>query len=442
MSEAGPPGWVVSAPHSGAGKTVVTLGILRALHRKGVRVQPAKSGPDFIDPQWHTRACDRRSVNLDSWAMRPELLWHLRGRMETATDLMLCEGAMGLFDGALTAGEHGDGSAADLAAQMGWKVLLVLDVSGQMQSAAAVALGLSRFRSDVEIGAVLLNRVASERHAHGCRLALDRLQIPVLGALPRSETMALPSRHLGLVQAGESMEEDRANRQLDAIADTIEAHVGLEPLLHRPCRKQATSGTARLACRPPAQRIAVALDEAFSFMYPHLLQQWQAAGAEVLPFSPLADQAPSERAELCWLPGGYPELHAAELASCEAFLLGLRRFARDRPVHGECGGYMVLGQRIVDGSGVAHRMAGLLSHESSFQRPRLTLGYRRAVLADNCPLGKRGERFRGHEFHYSVCSTGSGDQPLFSSVEGNGTTCMGSRRGPVSGSYLHYMDGT
>lgn len=425
------PGLIISATGSGAGKTTVMLGLLRCLAEDGVAVQPYKCGPDYIDPAFHRAACGRDSLNLDSWAMAPGMLGlHLAA----GGDLALAEGSMGLFDGVALPGETGTGASADIAALTGWPVVVVLDVSGQAQTAAAIAAGMARFRPEVRVVGVILNRVASPRHERLCRLGMAQAGLPVLGALPRRGDLAIPERHLGLVQAVEHPELDRAVAQYAAF---LREHLDLDAL-----KALATGGAAISAGplpRPPAQRIALARDAAFSFVYPHLIRAWSAQGAEILPFSPLADEAPPD-ADLCWLPGGYPELHAGTIAAAGNFLAGLRRFAETRPVHGECGGYMVLGEGLVDASGQRHAMAGLLGLTTSYEKRRMHLGYRLAELAASLPGFGVGARLRGHEFHYSTILS-QPDAPLARVTDAEGTLVpeTGSLRGSVTGTFFHLI---
>ncbi len=421
-------GLVVAGTRSGSGKTTVALGLMRALARRGRRVQGFKCGPDYIDPAFHAIATGRPSFNLDSWAMPPGLLADLVARHPA--DIAIVEGVMGLFDGV-----GGRGATADLAALLRWPVVLVLDVKGQTETAAAIAAGCARYRDDVEIAGVILNRVASARHLALIQPALERIGLKLFGAIAQDERLRLPERHLGLVQAGETVEIEH---RLEAMADALAASVDLDAV-------EAGAATAVLPAAkftpvpPPGQRIALAQDRAFSFIYPHLLEQWRAAGAEILPFSPLQNEAPAPDADAVWLPGGYPELHAGTLAGARRFLNGLREAAgRDAPVHGECGGYMVLGEGIVDGDGARHAMAGLLRLETSFARRRLHLGYRRARLQADCALGGQGSEVVGHEFHYaSILSTG--DDPLVDCRDANDMPVAeaGARRGSVSGTFFH-----
>ncbi len=429
------PGLIVAAPRSGAGKTTVTLALLAALKRRGIGVQAAKAGPDYIDPRFHEAATGRPSFNLDSWAMEPALVDALLRANVAQAELLVVEGAMGLFDG-IPAAPLRSGATADLAARLGLPVLLVIDVAGQSQSAAALLRGFASHDPTVRIGGAVLNRLGSERHRKFVADAIAPLGIPVLGAIPRDPTLALPERHLGLVQAGEH--NDLAAR-LAQLAELAERHMDLDGIkaLAAPPRLSPAQPIATL--QPPGQRIALAQDEAFSFVYPHVVDGWRRAGAAIAAFSPLADEAPPEDCDSCWLPGGYPELHAGRLAAAERFRLGLARFAETRPVHGECGGYMVLGERLEDADGVCHLMAGLLGHATSFAQRKLNLGYREARLLADSPLGKAGARLRGHEFHYAALIDAGNDDALVALADGAGTSlgASGGRRGHVTGTFFH-----
>jgi cobyrinic acid a,c-diamide synthase len=432
-------GLVIAAPRSGSGKTMLTLGLMRSYRNAGLTVAGAKCGPDYIDPAFHAAATGKPSLNLDSWAMSSALLGELGVAAAEACELILCEGVMGLFDG--VAGEPGrTGSSADVAAALGWPILLVIDATGQSQTAAAIVNGCASFDPRIKIAGVILNRVASPRHRRLASEAIEALGIPVFGALPRDEKINLPERHLGLVQAGETAGLDAA---LDRIAGFIEEHVDTGAVLS--CARGATAlacGGSSPALPPPAQRIAIARDEAFSFLYPHILAGWRKAGAEIAFFSPLADEPPPDHCDLCWLPGGYPELHAERLAVAARFIAGLRRFVETRPAHGECGGYMVLGQSLTDQVGHAHPMAGLLGASFSFAKRKLHLGYRHARLAGAHPLGPEGALLRGHEFHYATIETKSeGDAPFafVRDAHGGAEQAEGSRRGKVSGSFFHVI---
>ena len=425
---------LIAAPRSGAGKTTVTLALLAAFRRRGLTVRAAKCGPDYIDPAFHAEAAGAPCLNLDSWAMEPALLDSVAYEASSGADLLIVESAMGLFDGA-GAGAIGEGAAAELAVHLRLPVLLVLDVQGQAQSAAASVLGFASFDPRVRIAGIILNRVGSDRHRASVERAIGALDIPVVGAIPRDKAIHLPERHLGLVQA---LEHNDLELHLHRLAELAERNCdlariqGLAALLKVDPRSVA-------ALPPPGQRIALASDAAFAFMYPHVLGGWRRAGAEIVTFSPLSDEPPPEDCDACWLPGGYPELHAGTLANAGRFKAGLTQFAASRPVHGECGGYMVLGEGLVDAGGARHAMVGLLTHAMSFAERRLHLGYRAATLLQDCPLGVAGTRLRGHEFHYASLVEAGSDVPLAELFDAEGLDLgpSGGRRGRVSGTFFH-----
>jgi cobyrinic acid a,c-diamide synthase len=362
-------------------------------------------------------------------------------------EISVVEGVMGLFDGAAARGRCGSGTTADLASLLGWPVVLVLDVSGQTETAAAVALGCAGYRDDIKIAGVILNRVASERHFSLIAPAFERIKMPVFGAIHRDDRIALPGRHLGLVQAREVPAIDQ---RLDMLADIIDAAVDLNAIRQSarfakfvPATGDGRRDEAQRHLQPPGQRIALAQDLAFSFTYPHLLRQWRLAGAEIVPFSPLADEAPDAAADAVWLPGGYPELHAGTLASADYFRQGLRKLAgRSVPIHGECGGYMVLGRGLEDADGHKHEMTGLLGLETSFAKRKLHLGYRHARLRATCSLGTEGTAVFGHEFHYATTVSACGDS-LVDCYDASGAAVpeQGVRQGSTTGTFFHVIDG-
>jgi len=410
----------------------VTLGLLRAFRRRGVAVGSAKTGPDYIDPAFHAAATGGACVTLDPWCADAA---RLRARAMAATgELLVVEGAMGLFDGAPA--RHtplGQGSTADAAAALGLPVVLVVDAAKTAQTVAAVVAGLAGFRADVRVAGVILNRIGSPRHEAMLRAAVGTVA-PVLGAIPRAATLATPSRHLGLVQA---QERGDLERFVDGAADIVAAHCDLDAILA--LAEPVAAGAAPVRLAPLGQRIAVARDIAFGFAYPHMLADWRAAGAEVVPFSPLTDEAPNAQADAVFLPGGYPELHAGALASAPRFAAGMRA-ARDRGavIHGECGGYMVLGGGMVDADGARHAMLGLLDVETSFAQRRLHLGYRHMTPCAPLPWGGA---FRGHEFHYAT-TLGERGEPLFALRDSMDTDLgtAGLRSGTVTGSFAHIVE--
>ena len=432
-------GLILAAPASASGKTTLTLALLRHLRNSGRTIASAKAGPDYIDPAFHGAASGTPCLNLDAWAMRRETIAALVASLERRAELVLCEGAMGLFDGA---GQSGHGSTGDLAALTGWPVVLVVDVAGQAGSAAALLRGFMSHRPDVPVAGVIFNRVGGPRHAgmleNSVRTALPGL--PILGHVPRHAELALPERHLGLVQAAEHPDLDGF---LDRAAALVSAAIDLERLLGLVRSSSLAALPAAQPLPPLGQRIAVARDVAFAFAYPAMLEGWRSAGAELSLFSPLADEGPAADADAVFLPGGYPELHAGTLAGNQRFLAGLAAASRRAAViYGECGGYMVLGRGLVDASGARHAMAGLLPLETSFAERRRQLGYRQARLAAAGPLGKAGAVFRGHEYHYATIIDEGGGAPLFAAADadGSGLGTAGRVSERVMGSFLHLVD--
>jgi cobyrinic acid a,c-diamide synthase len=433
-------GLILAAPASGSGKTLVTLGLLRCLCDRGVRVAAAKAGPDYIDPTFHVAASGGVCRNLDVWAMRPATLAGLVAGLAGAADLVLCEGVMGLFDGTGPEGETG--STAALARLTGWPVVLVVDARGQGASVAALIAGFARHDPQVAVAGVVFNRVAGARHRAVLSAAVARHlpDIACLGAVPRDAALALPERHLGLVPAAES---PAAASVIARAAEAVAAGIDVARLvaLARPAALGATEPSAPLP--PLGARIAVARDDAFVFAYSAVLEGWRREGAELLPFSPLADEPPDPTADAVYLPGGYPELHAGRIAAAGNFLAGLRQAAASgRAIYGECGGYMVLGEALTDAAGAVHPMAGLLPLATSFAARRLHLGYRIARLCAAGPLGVVGARFRGHEFHYATTLNATGAAPLFDlwDASGNSLGPAGLRRGTVGGAFMHLID--
>lgn len=438
-------GAIIAAAASGSGKTTVTLALLALLARCGHRVASCKVGPDYIDPAFHARVTGRPCYNLDGWAMRPETVVALAARAARGVDVLIVEGVMGLFDGAPIAdGEAvalSPGSTAEIAATLALPVILVLRAKGIGATAAALLEGLKWHHPDVDVAGVIFNEVGGDHHRDMLARAAARAGLQVIGYLPALDDLALPSRHLGLVQAEE--QHDLAGYTA-RLADRLAPHLDLDrliALLREPV--QSSSGASSAPIPPLGQRIAVARDVAFGFTYAATLEGWRAAGAELSFFSPLADEAPMANADAIFLPGGYPELHAGRLAANAVFLHGLRLAAgRRAAIYGECGGYMALGEGLIDAGGTRHAMAGLLPVVTSFAERKLHLGYRRATLISDGPLGPTGATYRGHEFHYARV-VAEGDSPALFAVQDalcRDLGSLGRRQGSVFGSFLHLID--
>ncbi len=438
-----PKGLIIAATASGSGKTVLTLGLLAHLKSEGIKAVPLKSGPDYIDPAFHAHAAGMVQsgvANIDPWAMRIETISGAVAHGADEKPLIVCEGVMGLFDGAIA----GQGSTADIAEMTGWPVILVVDVRRQGASAAAVVKGFHTFRKSIQLSGVVFNNVGSVRHEASLRIAMKEAlpEIAVLGCVPFDPSLELPSRHLGLVQA---MEHAKLDDFMARAARVVASHIDVKALVRLASGWQGVKtnpqGSAPLP--PLGQKIAVARDEAFAFAYPLTLRGWRAQGAEIEFFSPLDDMAPPKDADAIFLPGGYPELHAWRLASAEKFMAGLRDAAgAGKVIYGECGGYMTLGRTMIDADGTTHAMAGLLALDTSFEKRGLSLGYRRVTLCAETPLGAGRSSLRGHEFHYaSITSEGPGDA-LFEAEAADGTDLgqMGQVAGNVFGSFVHLID--
>ena len=429
------PSLILAAPSSGAGKTTITLGILRALKNAGVGIRSAKSGPDYIDPQFHAAATGQPCFNLDAWAMSAERI----KSYAAAKDDLIIEGAMGLFDGAPP---RGAGSTADLAAILDLPVILIINAKAMSHSIAALVGGFVNHRADVAIKGVILNNVGSERHTQMLKTALKQLGIPVLGAVPRFDALSRPSRHLGLVQAGEMPDLESF---LNAAADIMAQHIDLGALraLMAPTDHASAFRGSKFRTIQKGHRIAIAQDAAFSFTYATQLAGWAHSGATIIPFSPLAND-PVPEADQIILPGGYPELYAGQLAANQTFMQSLRYAAQATHIYGECGGYMTLGETLIDADGTAHKMAGLLGLTTSFATRKLQLGYRKLqgiandVLDDDAGLN---QRYSAHEFHYATTVDAQG-HPLFEAQTADGLALgkIGLAEGRVAGSFAHIID--
>ena len=432
-------GLAITATASGAGKTLITLGLLGALKARGVAVGAAKAGPDYIDPAFHGVALGggEVSVNLDAFAMGAGLIRQLAHRQ--TGDTLIIEGAMGVADG-------GKASTATLANILGVPMVLIIDARGVAETAAMLAAGLDKMLkthfANTGIAGVIVNHCRSSRHLDIIRDAMEAVGIPLLGGLPSAEALTIPSRHLGLVQASELLEHGNLAEIIAEAAAQIKTHIDLDRLLAlaTPLAPPPAPPTnnAITALPPPAQRIAVAQDAAFAFAYPHVLDGWRRGGAEILPFSPLNDEAPDASADMVYLPGGYPELHLDRLAANKNWQESLRALAKKSVfIYGECGGYMVLGKAIIGQDGVRVPMLGLLDVITSFAETKLHLGYRQLDCLADVPLPRNAF---GHEFHYTTCMEHKGAN-LFTARDKTGTDlgAIGSVRGSVCGSYAHLI---
>ena len=453
---------VIAAPSSGAGKTTITLALLRLLKRRGYKVAAYKTGPDFIDPSYHHAAITLAlkpmpaisfdalarvsGCNLDPWSMnREQLKAHYALAQES--DWSIIEGVMGLYDASIST----QGSSADLAIALDVPVALVLDCSKQGQSIAALAKGFLDYAPKrLRFAGFILNNLGSERHEAMIRAALAPLSLPILASLPKAPALKLASRHLGLHQA---FEHEDLEQYLNKAADWLEQGLDFQALeLGAQQDKAQDKDTAfqlpLIIKQEGIKRVALAYDAAFSFFYAHHAQALKAQGIEVLPFSPLANQCVPDGADMVWLVGGYPELFAKEIAHADQTWSSLRAcVARGAWVWAECGGYMAIGSELIDRAGQAWPMAGLLPHRTSFAQPKRTLGYRQLHSLVATPFGAKGQTLFGHEFHYSQLIENENHlqqgkvQPLFALKDAAGQDLgwAGSAEGRVQDSYIHVI---
>jgi cobyrinic acid a,c-diamide synthase len=394
---------VIAGTHSGAGKTTVASGLMAALTRAGHVVAPFKVGPDFIDPSYHRLATGRPGRNLDAYMSGPELIAPLARHGAAGADLAIVEGVMGLFDGASGSGELA--STAHVAKLLGAPVVLVVDASAMARSVAAIVYGFATFDQGLQLGGVVLNRVASDWHEELLRQAIAPTGVPVLGVLRRDAALAVPERHLGLVPAAER--EAHARRTLDALAETVRAGIDLEalvalarsapPLAGEAWSPEPATAAADVGVARSEARIAVAAGPVFSFHYAENHELLAAAGAELVPFDPLADEELPPRCGALLLAGGFPEVFGAELSENWALRAEVAAFARrGRPIVAECGGLLYLSSEL-DGRPMCDVVGA-----RAWMGEKLTLGYREATATGGHPAWPAGTVARGHEFHYSM----------------------------------------
>ena len=426
------PGLTISAPSSGSGKTTFTLGLLRVFKNKGLKVQPYKNGPDYIDPTFHEFASGRQSYNLDTWGMNEGMVKN-NIHIAQSADLIINEGSMGLYDGVSYKGAMGYGSTAEIAKKFGWPIILVIDTSGQAQSAGATAMGFLKYQN-IPFGGVILNNVASLRHERLVKIGMKNSGVRVLGSLPRQKEISMPERHLGLVQVNE---QEQLEEKIETFANLVENNTEVLEI-YKLARNRSFPIKKNKQSKPPGQRIAVAKDEAFSFIYPHVINEWKEQGAEIINFSPLNNESPEKNADFIWFPGGYPELHLKKISNAHNTKKSLKKLSKKVRIHGECGGYMVLGKGIVDQKGKFHEMFGLLGLVTSFEKKKLHLGYRLAKPKYNSI--NKSKSLRGHEFHYSTILE-QPDNELYEVFDANNIKVneTGSFRNKVSGTFFHYL---
>ena len=413
---------IIAAPHSGSGKTTITLGLMECLRRRGLRVAPFKVGPDFIDPGYHRLVCGRPSINLDGWMCGPDFVRQSFARHSVDADIAIIEGVMGLFDG--FGGKSDEGSTAQIARLTGSPVILVIDAKSMARSAAALVNGFAGFDPEVKVAGVIFNNVASENHGRILREAVESLpgQIRVLGLIPRDETLHIPSRHLGLLTVDE---QPLPAEFLDHLVEVIRSSVdlGLVWAVATPQGAPLLNGKAEPRRKSQRSRplIGVARDAAFCFVYEDNLRILRESGADIVEFSPLRDAVPPSGISGIYLPGGYPEVFADRLAANRSMLSAIHNMVEHgMPVYAECGGFIYLSRGVTgvdpygpvsgevsSGEGL-REFVGIYPVCTRMLPRRKALGYREVELRAPSIIGPRGSEARGHEFHYSEME----DMPL------------------------------
>ena len=430
------PSLCIAGTHSGCGKTTVSLGIMAALVKRGLKVQAFKAGPDFIDPGHHRRITGRDSHNLDGWMLSRRYNQEIFARHSRDAEVAVLEGVMGLFDGFSGADESG--STAQMAKWLNLPVILVIDARSMARSAAAVALGYTRFDPELPLSGVIFNRVAGEFHAEILGNAMASLfELPVYGYLPRDEKLEIPSRHLGLVTDEDfGIDDDRQGR----LAAWIENNLNLDELLGSMEEKE-TGNVSYSIHGEPDIRIGVARDEAFCFYYPENLRLLREAGAELIPFSPIRSRNLPRGIKGLYFGGGYPELHCKALSENHGLLDAIRDFGLGGgPIYGECGGFMYLMREISDLEGQTYPMVGLFPMGAQMENRLKALGYREIITRKRSVLGQAGTTVRGHEFHYSqIREMGPAPETIYSMADRKaaGRNDEGFMINNVLGSYVH-----
>ena len=428
---------VIAGVRSGVGKTTIASGIMGALTRRGLKVQPFKAGPDYIDPSYHQLACGVPSRNLDTWLCEHSTVLELFQRASAGRDVSVVEGVMGVFDGHSSLTE--EGSTAQLAKLLGAPVILIADAAKVARSVAAEILGYQQFDPNLNVAGVILNGVGSERHLEFCKPQIEATTgLPVLGYLPRKDEFIQPERHLGLIP---TVEGTVARQWYDSIINQVEATMDVDAILklaQTANTPQATPSVYPEQSLPARTTIAVAQDMAFNFYYQDSLDLLSAWGAELVPFSPLEDSKLPEGANGLYLGGGFPELFASQLAENAPMHQAIRKaVAAGVPVYAECGGLMYLGKSLSDLEGETHSMVGVIPAESAMSQSRLTLGYREVESCTDSPVLQKGQRVRGHEFHWSTLANQPGPEESVYKVVDQDNRPDGFRKGNVWASYVH-----
>ncbi len=423
----------IGAVNSGSGKTTISLAIMRALVRRGIKVRPFKCGPDYIDPTYHTRATGTKSINLDTWMMGDSGVLESWGKNCQDHKAAVMEGVMGLFDGRKPGSL--EGSTADCARTLKIPIVLVVDVHGMAGSIAPLVSGFSNFNSDVKLCGIIGNRVGSNRHTDILAASLNDAGLPpLLGAFPLDSRWSLPERHLGLVPF---QENDKKDEWFDVLADGAEKFLSIDKLLEVTSAEMPEYQPEQAKCS--LGKISVAYDRAFSFYYHDNLDLLQLMGYELEFFSPLMDHRIPNDTHILLLGGGFPEMFGQELERNHAMRSSIGSFAESGgKIIAECGGYMYLCNTLVDASGKEYEFCGVIDGTAVMGSNRRSLGYREVTALYDTPFALQGTKMRGHEFHWSDIQLNHEYPSLFRSVDSSGNEKkVGVCSGNVFASYIH-----
>lgn len=431
-------GFLIGAAHSGAGKTTVSVGVMAALIKKGLSVQPFKVGPDFIDPGLHGLVSGSKSYNLDIWMAGGDYVRDLFTKKCADRDVAVVEGVMGLFDGGVS-------SSAAVSELLGLPVVLIVDARSMAESAGAVVKGFRDYQQGIRIAGVIFNRVAGRRHRELIMRGMESVEdVEIIGFLPSEESIAIPERHLGLYTAGEI---PLKKSEIERLVAFIEGNLNLDKLLSLVDYKISEPGRRRVEVKKTLDfgRIAIARDRAFSFYYEDFLETLRAQGAELVFFSPLSDKALPEEINILYLGGGYPELYAESLSGNSSMRKAVRQWCLSGgSTYAECGGFMYLTEGIRDFEDIFYPMAGVFPTRARMRKKRMRLGYREIFLSEDSIVGQKGARLRGHEFHYSdIDPMPENIERIYRAAHPPGIeTCGGYRYLNTLGSYVHlYLGG-
>lgn len=419
---------IISAPSSNAGKTTLTLGLLRLFKRKNIAIKPFKIGPDYIDPKFHQLACKKVGVNLDLFMMSEDEINESLHYYGNDAQVNCIEGVMGLFDGA----QKDKGSTAEMAKKLKTPVLMVIDAKAVAYSVAPLIQGFVNFDKDVKIMGVVFNRVGSERHYGMLKEACDDINVPCFGYLSNLKNIEIPSRHLGL----NIQEIEKFDILIDEIAVALDKTIDWKAILE--ASKEIVPKTILSTEKTSVNKnikFAIAKDEAFNFMYPQNISAMEALG-EVIYFSPLHDSKLPD-CDFIYLAGGYPEVYLKELTANTAMLRSIKDFGQNNgQIYAECGGMMYLGKAIISENNEAFKMVNYFDFESSIANKKLHLGYRTSKINDHI--------FKGHEFHYSsiVNDNEITIDATITNARGGETTTKIHKKNKVMGSYVHHYFGT